>query len=427
MSSLVEDLQFRGLIHQTTDDVLLKLLDEGGLCVYAGFDPTHSSLQVGNLLQLCTLRRLQEGGHRTIVVNGGVTGFVGDPSLKEAERQLLDEDQLAANLEAIGKQLSRFLDFSGGPEDTRAVLVDNASWLATLPLPRFLREVGKHVTVNEMIAKESVRSRVEQPNQSISYTEFSYMLLQAYDYLTLHRDYGCDLQIGGSDQWGNIVMGVELVRKVTGDRVFGLTSPLVLKEDGTKFGKSEQGAVWLAAELTSPYRLHQFFINTPDSMVGHYLRFFTFLSHAQIIELEEACSSKPQERAAQHALADEVVAMVHGPEAAAGAQRAGAALFDEELGGLDEQTLLDVFEDAPSSTLERGVLTGGLGLVEALVDSGLTSSKGQARRDITSGGIYLNNRRIEEPSRELGPEDLLHDRYLVLRKGRRQYHLLRVK
>jgi tyrosyl-tRNA synthetase len=431
VTGLVDDLRFRGLIHQVTDDALMEKLDAGGLSAYIGFDPTASSLHVGNLLQLCTLRRLQLGGHRPIALAGGGTGFIGDPSGKSDERNLLDVDELAANLEGIRAQIARFLDFSAEAGPTRALLADNGAWLGTVTLVTFLREVGKHVTVNEMIKKDSVRSRIERENQGISYTEFSYMLLQAYDFLRLHQDEGCDLQIGGSDQWGNISLGVEVIGKVTGDHVYGLTTPLVTKADGSKFGKTAAGTVWLDAARTSPYRFYQFFMNTEDSRVGSYLRFFTFLSHDEIAALDAETAQHPEHRAGQRALAAALCDMVHGEAETARAERASAALFGEDIVTLDEATLLDVFDDAPSSALARDALgsseSAGRNVLDVLTAAGLATSKSQARRSVEGGGIYVNNVRVENPERTLSEGDLLAGRYVILRKGRKDFHLLRVE
>ena len=280
MPTLSEDLTFRGLIHQMTDTDLPKRFDQPGLTVYAGFDPSADSLHVGNLMQLCTLRRFQEAGHRPISLAGGGTGMIGDPGGKQDERQLLDLETIEGYLEGIRPQLGQFLDL----DDDRALLLNNADWLSTLSTLEYLRDVGKHFTVNQMVAKESVKTRFERPDQGISYTEFSYMLLQAYDFLRLHLDHGCDLQFGGSDQWGNITMGVDFVRKVCGDEVWGFTTPLIVKPDGTKYGKTESGTVWLDPKRTSPFAMYQFFLNTPDEQVGELLRFLTFLDHEEITD-----------------------------------------------------------------------------------------------------------------------------------------------
>jgi len=426
VGSFSDDLRFRGLVHQVTDDGLLALLDGQPLTAYIGFDPSAPSLHVGSLLQLCTLRRLQVAGHRPIAVAGGATGMIGDPGGKSDERNLLSNEELAANLEGVRPQLERFFDFSEGAGRARALLLDNRDWLGSLGVVEFLRDVGKHFTVNQMVAKESVKTRFSRPDQGISYTEFSYMLLQAYDFYRLHEDHGCRLQVGGSDQWGNITTGVELIRKVARAEAFGLTTPLVTKADGTKFGKTESGTVWLDAQMTSPYRLYQFLLQSEDAVVGSYLRFFTFLSHDEISALDEQTASHPERRAAPRALAAAVVELVHGADEVLRAERASAALFGEEIDSLDEHTLLDVFDDAPSSEVARGALVDGLPLVEALVDAGLVSSRSEARRTIVQGGAYVNNRREGDEGRVLGVKDLLHDRYVVLRRGRRDYHLLRV-
>ena len=330
MASLVEDLRFRGLIHQMTDPALGDRLDAGGLTAYSGFDPTADSLHVGHLLQMCNLRRLQLAGHRPIALAGGGTGFVGDPGGKSEERSLLTEEQLRANLAGIHGQLERILEFGPG-DDHRALLLNNADWLRPLSLFEFLRDVGKHFTVNQMVAKDSVKSRLARAEQGISYTEFSYMLLQAYDFRYLFEQYGCQLQLGGSDQWGNITMGIDLIRKSHQQEAWGLTTPLVLKADGTKFGKTESGTVWLDADRTSPYQLYQFFLRSEDAVVGAYLRYFTFLEREAILALDEATASHPERREAQRELARNVCSLVHGPVEAERAEQAAAALFGGEL------------------------------------------------------------------------------------------------
>ena len=419
MPTLSEDLAFRGLIHQMTDAELPKKLDQPGLTVYAGFDPSADSLHVGNLLVLCTLRRFQDAGHRPISLAGGGTGMIGDPGGKQDERQLLDLATIAGYVERIRPQLGQFLDLE------RALLLNNADWLSTLSTLEYLRDVGKHFTVNHMVAKESVRTRFERPDQGISYTEFSYMLLQAYDFLRLHLDHGCDLQFGGSDQWGNITMGVELVRKVCGDEVWGFTTPLLVKADGTKYGKTESGTVWLDPARTSPYAMYQFFVNTPDEQVGELLRTLTFLDHAAIEGLDAETAEQPERRAGQRALARAVVALVHGEAEVAKCEEASAALFGEEIAALSEEMLLAVTEDAPSSDVVRSQLLGQLTLVDLLERTGLAKSKGEARRTIDQGGIYVNNVRQTDVARIFASGDLLHDRYLVLRKGRREVHIVK--
>ena len=420
MPTLSEDLTFRGLIHQMTDTDLAKRFDQPGLTVYAGFDPSADSLHVGNLMQLCTLRRFQEAGHRPISLAGGGTGMIGDPGGKQDERQLLDLQTIEGYLEGIRPQLGQFLDLDEG----RALLLNNADWLTTLSTLEYLRDVGKHFTVNQMVAKESVKSRFERPDQGISYTEFSYMLLQAYDFLRLHLDHGCDVQFGGSDQWGNITMGVDFVRKVCGDEVWGFTTPLIVKADGTKYGKTESGTVWLDPKRTSPFAMYQFFLHTPDEQVGELLRFLTFLDHAEITELDQQTAEQPQRREAQRALARAVTALVHGDTEAAKCEEASTALFGEEIAGLSEEMLLAVTEDAPTTAIPRTELLGGVNLVEALERSGLAKSKKEARRTVEQGGAYVNNVRQTDDGRTFSAGDLLHDRYLVLRKGRKEVHII---
>jgi tyrosyl-tRNA synthetase len=419
MPTLSEDLAFRGLIHQVTDQELPKRFDQPGLTVYAGFDPSGDSLHHGNLLQLCTLRRFQEAGHRPISLAGGGTGMIGDPGGKQEERQMLSLETVEGYLDGIRPQLGQFLDLDN------ALLLNNADWLTRLSTLEYLRDVGKHFTVNQMVTKESVRSRFERPDQGISYTEFSYMLLQAYDFLRLHLDHGCDLQFGGSDQWGNITMGIELIRKVCGDEVWGFTTPLILKPDGTKYGKTEAGTVWLDPRRTSPFTMYQFFVNTVDEQVGQLIRFLTFLNHAAITELDAETAAHPERRSAQRALAREVVTMVHGAAEAAKCEEASGALFGQEIAGLSEEMLLAVTEDAPSTDIPRRELLDGLALVEALERTGLAKSKGDARRIIDQGGAYVNNVQQTDASRRVGAADLLHDRYVVLRRGKRDVHVLR--
>jgi tyrosyl-tRNA synthetase len=419
MPTLSEDLAFRGLIHQVTSPVLLKRLDAGGLTVYAGFDPSADSLHVGSLLLLCTLRRLQQAGHRPIPLAGGGTGMIGDPGGKESERPMLTAEVLQGYLEGIRPQLGQFLDLSD------ALLLDNSEWLGKLSTIEFLRDVGKHFTVNQMVAKDSVRSRFERPDQGISYTEFSYMLLQAYDFLRLHLDHGCDLQIGGSDQWGNITMGVDYIRKVCGDEVWGLTTPLVVKADGTKYGKTESGTIWLDPARTSPFTMYQFFLNSTDDTVGTYLRYFTFLSHEEILALDAETAEHPERRSAQRALAGAVVTLVHGETELGRCEEASEALFNEEIASLSEEMLLAVTEDAPSTDVARATVEEGFALVDALERTGLAKSRGEARRTIDQGGAYVNNRRQSDSGRVISADDLLHDRYVVLRKGQRNIHVLR--
>lgn len=424
--NLREDWEFRGLVHQTTDDSVLDSLSRGGVTAYIGFDPTAPSLHVGHLMPICLLRRMQLSGNRPIALAGGGTGLIGDPSFKDVERPLMTPEVLEANVASIRGQLSKFLDFTEAAGPSRALLLNNAEWLTTISLTNFLRDVGKHFTVNQMIAKEAVRSRLERDDVGISFTEFSYMLLQAYDFLRLHLDQGCTLQLGGSDQWGNITVGAELVRKVTGRTVHAITSPLLVRSDGRKYGKSEGGneRVWLDPELTSPFALHQFFLNSEDELTPVMLRYFTFLSHDEIRDLDESLVTEPQRRRAQRALADAVVGFVHGEPAARRANVIAEALFSESIDELDEATLLDVMGDAPSTVWSRDELRRGVDVGEILVQSGLASSRGEARRFLDQGGVYVNNRRWDAGVEKVDLTRALHQRYLVVRRGRREIRLI---
>ncbi|MDQ1374308.1 MAG: tyrosyl-tRNA synthetase, partial [Actinomycetota bacterium] len=359
MRGVMEDLEWRGLVHQVTDPQLAKLLDDDTITVYAGFDPTADSLHVGHLMQLLNLRRLQAGGHRAIGLLGGGTGMIGDPSGRTEERVLLDAERLHANLAGIRGQVEHLLEDG-------AVIVDNGDWLRDLRLTDFLRDVGKHFSVNEMIRKESVRVRLEGREQGISYTEFSYMLLQSYDFVHLFDAFSCRLQIGGSDQWGNITEGIELIRRLRNEHAYGLTSPLLTLPGGGKMGKSVAGTVWLDPAKTSPYQFFQYWVRSEDAHVGTYLRRLTFLDRKRILELEAATDDHPERREAQRVLARELTTLVHGADEAAKAEHAGEVLFSEDIATLDEQTLLDVVADAPSAEVRRDQL-GGLSLVDALV------------------------------------------------------------
>ena len=426
VAPLVDDLRFRGLIHQMTDTGLEGRLNGDSLTAYSGFDPTADSLHVGHLLQMCTLRRLQLAGHRPIAVAGGGTGMIGDPGGKSEERALLAPAQLEANLAGIRAQLGRFMDFGGSSGRGGALMVNNAEWLSGLSLLDFLRDVGKHFTVNQMVAKDSVKSRLSRADQGISYTEFSYMLLQAFDFLHLHDAFDCRLQVGGSDQWGNITMGIDLIRKVRQDEAWGLTTPLVVKADGTKFGKTESGTVWLDAARTSPYQLYQFFLNTEDAVVGTYLRYFTFLPHEAIDDLDRSTAARPEERVAQRELARQVCTLVHGEGETTRVEQAAAALFGGAIGDLDEKALLEVLAEAPSSAMAKGRLdSSDLTVVDLMTETGLVRSKSQARTTVEQGGAYVNNQRQTDGDRTIGTDDLVAGRYVVVRRGKRQYHLVR--
>ena len=421
MRSVFEDLRWRGLVHQLTDEeTLAKRLDSDRLVVYIGFDPTAGSLHVGHLQQLCLLRRLQAGGHQVIALVGGGTGMIGDPSGKSEERNLLSVEQLEANRSGIRAQIEGFLDAGG---QNPAVVADNYEWLAGARLLEFLRDVGKYFSVNEMVRKDSVRARLDGREQSLSFTEFSYMLLQAWDFVQLFDRYGCQLQLGGSDQWGNITEGIDLIRRLRGATAYGLTSPLVTKADGTKFGKTESGAVWLDPARTSVYAFYQFWLRTGDADAGGYLRRFTMLDHPQIEELESALAERPERREAQRALALEMTAMVHGRPEAERAERASAVLFTEGIAELDAATLEGALSDAPTTDVERPAVEAGLDLLEALVSCGLATSRRDGRQLLSQGSVYVNGRRAGE-GRVLGPDDALHGRWIVLRRGKANQHVL---
>jgi tyrosyl-tRNA synthetase len=423
-TDVLAELQWRGMVHQVTDDALGPKLAAERFVLYAGFDATADSLHVGHLVGVIGLQRFQRAGHRPLALVGGGTTLIGDPSGKEAERPLLSVEDIDANVEGIRRQLERFVDFGPGPAG--GLLVNNADWLRNLGLTAFLRDVGKHFTVNAMIAKEAVRARLEQREQGISYTEFSYMLLQAYDFLHLHDSHGCRLQIGGSDQWGNITAGIDLVRRLRGGETYGLTWPLVTKADGTKFGKSESGAVWLDPARTSPYQFFQFWVRTDDRDVVRHLRLLTPLGREEIAALEAEVTEHPERRRAQEVLAFELTAAVHGREEAEAASRAAQALYRGELAALDERTLLDVFAEAPSTALPRTELEGGgVPVLDLLVRSQLAPSRSAARATVEGGGAYVNDRRVPDLDHRVGEADLLAGSYVVLRKGRKSYHLLR--
>jgi tyrosyl-tRNA synthetase len=421
--TIIEDLKWRGLYADCTDEEALgRRLASGPTTLYCGFDPTGDSLHVGHLVGQLTLHRFQLQGHHPIALAGGATGMIGDPSGKSAERNLLSREQLDHNLARIKDQLSRLLDF--GSKANPAQMVDNASWTQGVGYLDFLRDVGKHFSINVMVAKDSVRSRMEGDG-GISYTEFSYMLLQAHDFYHLRKSSGCELQIGGSDQWGNITAGTDLIRKKLAAASWGLTFPLITKSDGTKFGKTEDGAVWLDPKKTSPYKFYQFFINTEDSMVPAYLRKFTLLSRVEIEDLEAKHAANPAAREAHKALAREVTTVVHGAAARDDAVKASEIMFGGSLDGITEALFRDVAGEIPTKTIEKSRLEGpGTPLTEVLVHSGLSPSKGQARKDIEGGGIYLNNVRVGEAARAVALSDLKFGRYILLRKGKRSYFLV---
>lgn len=422
MTSVLEDFRSRDLLQDATEGVAGHFA-EGPKTVYIGFDPTAASLHLGNLVPIMGLVHAQRTGHTPIALVGGGTGLIGDPSGRTAERLLLTKEEAASNTEAIRLQLERFLDFDAKTNAAR--MRNNLDWLGGLALVDFLRDVGKHFSLNQLIGKESVKRRIQTEDSGISYTEFSYALLQSYDFLELYRREGCTVQMGGSDQWGNITAGIDLVRRVEGGRAFGVVFPLVTSAAGTKFGKSEAGAVWLDPEMTSPFRFYQYWINVDDSDAVRYLRLFTLMSGDEIVELSDAIEREPHQRAAQRALADDVTGRLHGESGLAAAQRATEALFSGDIEGLGAQEIADVFADVPSSEMASHELDGeGKPLLDLLVDSGLASSKGDARRSIEGGGVYVNNIRAEEVGAAVHLDDTIEGRFVLLRKGKKHYHLV---
>jgi tyrosyl-tRNA synthetase len=420
--NVFEEFKWRGMPYDASEG-LEEALAQHSITGYIGFDPTAASLHVGSLLPIMGLVRLQQHGHTPIALVGGGTGMIGDPSGKTQERQLLSKEQIEYNVEGIRAQLARFLDFEA--RTNRALLINNADWLAQIPLVDFLRDVGKHFTVNYMLAKESVKRRYEE-GEGISFTEFSYMLLQAYDFLVLYDRHGCTLQMGGSDQWGNIVAGTELIRKMRGAKGYGLVFPLITTSAGVKFGKTEAGSVWLDPKLTSPYRFYQFWINTDDSDVVMYLKFFTMLDQQTIAGLEHAVIVAPEKREAQKRLAEEVTRMVHGEENLRKAIQASQVLFGGEVADLNASDVLDIFAEVPSSELPSQTIAGdGVPLVDLVISSGFAPSKGAARRLIEEGGIYINNRRVSDIQTTIDLSTFIDGQFLVLRKGARKYHLIR--
>jgi tyrosyl-tRNA synthetase len=420
---LYADLAWRGLVNQcTAPEHVPQWLAGGSRTLYCGFDPTSDSLHVGSLLPVMLLRRFQKAGHRPIALVGGATGMIGDPTGKSEERNLLSVEQLGENVAGIERQLRQFLDFGNGG----AMLLNNYDWMRDFSYLAFLRDVGKHFPVTAMLAKDSVKGRLERES-GISYTEFSYMLLQAYDFVLLHQRHGCELQIGGSDQWGNITAGIDLARRMHSAQLYGLTCPLLLKSDGQKMGKTEKGAVYLSAARTSPYAFYQYWINVADADTGGALRFLTELSHDEIEALDASRTNEPQKRDSQRRLAEELTRLVHGEEGLAAARKATEIFFGAEIDRLTDAQLGDIFADVPSVTLPAGRLAGdGLPLTDALVESGLAKSKSEARRTIEQGGAYVNNRPRGDVNTKLTPADLASESVIVLRSGKKKYSLVRV-
>ncbi len=425
MSDIYSELAWRGLIQQTTDDDNLPgWLADGSRTLYVGFDPTATSLHIGSLMPLLMLRRFQQAGHRPIALVGGATGMIGDPTGKSEERNLLSVDELETNIAGLQEQMRAFLDFDCG--ENSAILVNNFDWIREFSYIDFLRDVGKNFPVGAMMAKDSVKSRLARDDVGLSYTEFSYMLIQAYDFAYLNEHYGCELQVGGSDQWGNITAGIDLARRMRGVSVHGLTCPLLLTSDGAKMGKTERGAVWLAADRTSPYQFYQYWINVDDADSGRCLRMLTELSEEEVGVLDVARESQPERRESQRRLAEELTRLVHGSSGLAAAQRATEIFFGAEISDLDDGQLGEIFADVPSQELSRERLTGdNLNIVDALCEAGLAKSKGDARRTVSQGGAYVNNRRVEGIDVQLGTGDLASRSIMVLRSGRKRYALLR--
>jgi tyrosyl-tRNA synthetase len=422
ITNAFDELKWRGLIFDHMEGVP-ELLGKNKISIYNGFDPTADSLHVGHMVPLIALARLQRFGHTPIAIAGGGTGMIGDPSGRSNERQLLTIDQIDANVNAIKKQLAHFLDFE--IKSNPAKLINNGDWLRTLNLVDFLRDTGKHFTVNYMLSKDSVKNRLER-EEGLSFTEFSYMLLQSYDFLHLFDHENCVMQTGGSDQWGNITAGAELIRRMRGKPAYGMVYHLVTKSDGTKFGKTESGAVWLSAERTSPYRYFQFWLNTDDRDVIKYLKFFTFMSQNEIADLENAMTTQPEQRAAQRTLAREMTLATHGVDALARAEQASQALFGGDISGLSAADISDIFADVPSCELPADQLNV-IQAADLLVAAGVAKSKGEARRSVSEGGIYLNNNRISDSAQVIASSEAIDGQFIVLRKGRKNYTLVKVQ
>jgi tyrosyl-tRNA synthetase len=421
--NVFNEFEWRGMVYDVTEG-LPQVMAKEKITGYIGFDPSASSLHVGSFLPIMGLVHMQRFGHTPIAIVGGGTGLIGDPSGKTLERPLMTKEEVETNLLGIREQLSRFLDFNS--KTNPAIMVNNADWLCTISLLDFLRDVGKYFSVNYMIAKESVKRRLEQ-EEGISFTEFSYLILQAYDFLVLYDRYNCTLQLGGSDQWGNITAGTDLIRRLRGGKAYGLVFPLVTTTSGIKFGKTELGTVWLDAKLTSPFRFYQFWINTDDKDAITYLKFFTLLSQSETQGLAQSLTTHPEKREAQRKLAREATRMVHGDTELSKAERASRVLFGEEISSLSLQDVLDIFADVPSSQMDKSRFSGdGITLVDLLISSELAQSKSKARRLIQGGGIYLNNLRVADIQRNISLADSIEGQVFILRKGSKEYRLVQV-
>lgn len=422
-TAIIDDLRRRGLIEQfTNEEAIARDLSTRSVSLYCGVDPTADSIHVGHLLPFLTLARMQKAGHRPVILVGGATGMIGDPSGRSTERNLITMEQVAHNVQCIRRQLEQFVSFEG---ENAAVMVNNIDWIGPLTYLEWLRDVGKYFTVNYMLGKESVRSRLEDREQGISYTEFSYMLLQAYDYLELNRTHNCTIQVGGSDQWGNITAGIELIRKKGQGEAYGMTFPLVTTSTGEKFGKSAGNAIWLDPARTSPYALYQYFLRSEDADVERFLKYFSMRPVDEIEAIVAEHMEAPHKREAQRILAEELTALIHGDAGLARAKQASQILFGSEIEGLSDAELTSIFADVPAADLNRATLEAGYPIVDLLADSGLEKSKGDARRSIKGGGVYLNNRRIDDEALVVGVSDLASETIAVLRKGKKSYLLAR--
>ncbi len=422
MTSVYQTLQERGFVAQVSDEALPGLLAKDQVTVYAGFDPTADSLHLGHLVPIMALAHFQQAGHRALLVVGGATGMVGDPSGRSDERNLLTADQVAHNVECVRRQMGRFLDF-GGPNP--ATILNNNDWIGRMSFTDWLREVGKYFTLGYMLAKESVKGRLES-EKGISYTEFSYMTMQAYDFLHLFTDCGCTLQVGGTDQWGNITAGIDLIRRLRQAPAYGLTFPLVTTAAGEKFGKSMGNALWLDPARTSPWDFYQYLVRQDDRDVVRFLNLYTFLPRERIEELARAVQQRPEQREAQKVLAFEVTRIVHGEEAAREMVRAAEVVYHSEIKGISDQTLAAVFASVPSTEIGRAELEAGIDLAGLLVQTRLAASRAEARRLLQSGGVYVNNVRQAAEAR-VGPQSLASESFIVLRSGKKNYHLVRVR
>ena len=424
MSTFFDELKWRGFLDAATNEDMPAFLNARRRTIYVGFDPTADSLHLGNLIPVMALAHAQRHGHRPVVLIGGGTGLIGDPSGKASERTLLTLEQTAANALAIRAQLSNFFDLSA-PD--KGLMVNNADWLVPLNLVEFLRDVGKHFSVNEMMKRDSVRTRLEERDQGITYTEFSYMLLQAYDFLYLCQHHDCEIQMGGSDQWGNILSGKELIRRILGRQGEGITFPLLTTSSGRKFGKTEEGAIWLDAQRTSPYQMYQYWLQTTDDDVVRYLRLFTFLDAERIAQLADTVRSHPEGRDAQRVLAAECTGVVHGKAAVESVEAASGMLFGEWNASPPLDVLEVLAREVPVTVLTRAELDSSVSLLDVLVKARIAESKGAGRKLIAGGGLYLNNVRQTEERKTLTPSDLLWPNAALIRSGKKNYYLLMIR